>query len=194
MWRNTLTSVTISRVTRLENAHDQQGTHALRIEPRQARLASRVGHQWQQYHLDTYLDGISALEAFQRFGMDAQIQYFQLMGQFWLVDADFAKFSKPQWVDEVKVISDDPDNRIAHTPSALPGNADLQNRRRPQDHLDHRVPHQTRRGHRADPQYMPVPALDPKPSARHTTSWATGAFCGGSSGVTRPGAGSTHAA
>ena len=34
-------------------------------------------HQWQQYHLDTYLGGITALEAFERFGMDAQIQYFQ---------------------------------------------------------------------------------------------------------------------
>ena len=33
-------------------------------------------HQWQAYHLKYYLNGISALEAFQKFGMDAQIQYF----------------------------------------------------------------------------------------------------------------------
>ena len=33
-------------------------------------------HQWQDYHLDEYLGGISALEAFQKFGMDAAIQYF----------------------------------------------------------------------------------------------------------------------
>ena len=71
-------------------------------------------HQWQKYHLDNYLDGISDLEAFEKFGMDAAIQYFQDMGQFWLVDADFSKFSVPVWRDEIKVISDDPDNRICH--------------------------------------------------------------------------------
>ncbi len=71
-------------------------------------------HQWQGYHLDKYLGGISDLEAFERFRMDAQIQYFESMGQFWLVDADFAKFSTPQWRDEAKIISDDPDNRIIH--------------------------------------------------------------------------------
>lgn len=71
-------------------------------------------HQWQGYHLDTYLGGISALEAFERFGMDAQIQYFEEMGQFWLVNADFAKASTRDWQDEAKVISDHPDNRIVH--------------------------------------------------------------------------------
>jgi uroporphyrinogen-III decarboxylase len=71
-------------------------------------------HQWQGYHLDTYLGGISALEAFKKFGMDAQIQYFADMGQFWLVDADYSKFSTKTWRDDVKVISDDPDNRINH--------------------------------------------------------------------------------
>ncbi|MHC4251092.1 MAG: hypothetical protein ACYS9X_18380, partial [Planctomycetota bacterium] len=39
-------------------------------------------HQWQQYHLDKYLGGMSALDAFGKFGMDAQIQYFQDAGQF----------------------------------------------------------------------------------------------------------------
>jgi uroporphyrinogen-III decarboxylase len=71
-------------------------------------------HQWQRYHLDTYLGGISDLEAFQRFGMDAQIQYFESMGQFWLIEADFAKFSTPEWRDEAKIVSSDPDNRIVH--------------------------------------------------------------------------------
>ncbi|HEO72585.1 MAG TPA: hypothetical protein ENN80_15110 [Candidatus Hydrogenedentes bacterium] len=77
-------------------------------------------HQWQGYHLDTHLDGISDLEAFQRFGMDAQIQYFEEMGQFWLPDADFEKASTQQWHDEADLISDAPDNRIVnhtiHTP------------------------------------------------------------------------------
>jgi uroporphyrinogen-III decarboxylase len=71
-------------------------------------------HQWQGYHLDKYLDGISDLEAFQKFGMDAAIQYFEEMGQFWLVDADYTKASTHNWQDEVKVVSSDPKNRINH--------------------------------------------------------------------------------
>ena len=54
-------------------------------------------HQWQAYHLKYYLNGISALEAFQKFGMDAQIQYFGDVGQSALVDYDFTKFSTPEW-------------------------------------------------------------------------------------------------
>jgi len=71
-------------------------------------------HQWQGYHLEEYLDSISDLEAFQRFGMDAQIQYFEEIGQFWLPDADFLKTSTPEWRDEADVISDDPDARLIH--------------------------------------------------------------------------------
>jgi len=71
-------------------------------------------HQWQKFHLDRYLGGISDIEAFDRFGMDAAVQYFQDMGQFWLVDADYEKFSTSEWQDEVEVISDDPLNRISH--------------------------------------------------------------------------------
>ena len=71
-------------------------------------------HQWQAYHLKYYLNGISALEAFQKFGMDAQIQYFGDVGQSALVDYDFTKFSTPQWHDEVTVVSSDPDNRMAN--------------------------------------------------------------------------------
>jgi len=80
-------------------------------------------HQWQGYHLEEYLGGISALEAFKHFGMDAQIQYFQTMGQFWLVDADSQKGSTPQWRDEVTILSSDPNNRLArhtiHTPEGI---------------------------------------------------------------------------
>jgi uroporphyrinogen decarboxylase len=71
-------------------------------------------HQWQGYHLDNYMGGISALEAFKRVGMDAAVQYFADMGQFWLVDADFSKFSTPEWKDKVIVIKDDPENRVNH--------------------------------------------------------------------------------
>jgi uroporphyrinogen decarboxylase len=77
------------------------------------RLPASV-HQWQDYHLDTFMGGVSDLEAFQATGLDAQIQYFEEMAQFWLVDADFAKLNTPEWRDEVTVLSDDPDNRINH--------------------------------------------------------------------------------
>jgi len=77
-------------------------------------------HQWQGYHLDTYLGGATPLQAFERFGMDAAVQYFEDMGQFWLVTADFAKFSTREWRDEVTVISADPDNRIYHHTIARP--------------------------------------------------------------------------
>jgi len=80
-------------------------------------------HQWQDYHLKYYLNGISALEAFQKFGMDAQIQYFGDVGQTALVDYDFNKFSTPEWQDEVTVIDSDPEHRVAYhaiqTPKGL---------------------------------------------------------------------------
>jgi hypothetical protein len=77
------------------------------------RLPATV-HQWQKYHLDTRLGGISDLEAFGLFGLDAAIQFFQDMGQFWVAGADFTKFSTPEWRDEVHVVSSDPDNRVCH--------------------------------------------------------------------------------
>ncbi len=36
-------------------------------------------HQWQPYHLNTYLGGISDLEAFRRFGLDASLTHFPLL-------------------------------------------------------------------------------------------------------------------
>jgi len=71
-------------------------------------------HQWQPYHLEKYLGGISDLEAFEKYGMDAQIQYFADMGQFWLPDSDYAASSTKDWQDKVQVIKDDPDDRIVH--------------------------------------------------------------------------------
>lgn len=71
-------------------------------------------HQWQPYHLETYLGGIGPLEAFGRFGMDAQIQYFESMGQFWLAEADFSRFSTSEWIDEATVLRGDPDHRVVH--------------------------------------------------------------------------------
>ena len=78
-------------------------------------------HQWQGYHLDTYMGGMTDLEAFKAVGLDAQIQYFEEMAQFWLVDADFTRFNNKNWRDIPKVISDDPDNRMVDHIVETPG-------------------------------------------------------------------------
>ncbi len=124
-------------------------------------------HQWQGYHLNTYLNGISALDAFKYFGMDAQIQYFQDMGQFWLVDADYTKFSTPEWRDEVTVISDDPDNRVNHHTIHTPGGLLTY-----KTAGDRKTTWITEYLVKCDEdierirKYMPVPALDPEPVRR----------------------------
>jgi len=41
-------------------------------------------HQWPGYHLNHCPGGISGLEAFRMFGMDASVHYVAKMGQFWL--------------------------------------------------------------------------------------------------------------
>ena len=69
-------------------------------------------HQWQRYHLDTYLGGISDLAAFTAFGMDPAVQYLPQMGQDWLVDSDFAEFSTAEWSDRTTFTNSDPSNRV----------------------------------------------------------------------------------
>ena len=71
-------------------------------------------HQWQGYHLDKYMGGLSDLEACRKIGFDAQIQYFEEMAQFWVTNADFEKFNTREWRDIPEVIRDDPDNREVH--------------------------------------------------------------------------------
>ncbi len=71
-------------------------------------------HQWQGYHLNRYMGGISDIEAFEQCGMDAQIQYFEDMAQFWLVDADFTKLNTPTWKDEPEIVSNHPENRVTN--------------------------------------------------------------------------------
>ncbi len=68
-------------------------------------------HQWQGYHLKYYLDGISDLEAFGRFGMDAAIQYFEAMGQFWLPGIPDMPFAD-DWKAIVDVLQNDLDHRV----------------------------------------------------------------------------------
>ena len=71
-------------------------------------------HQWQQFHLDEYMQGRDPLEAFKATGMDAAIQYFEAMGQFWIPDAEKHAVQTPQWRDEITVVKADPDDKIVH--------------------------------------------------------------------------------
>ena len=123
-------------------------------------------HQWQPYHLDKYLGGISDLEAFEKFGMDAQIQYFAEMGQFWVANADFSKSSTPQWRDEAEIISDDPDNRIIHHTIVTPGGNltyKTGGNRKTTWITEYMIKHDE--DIELIDKYMPVPTLDPKPVA-----------------------------
>ena len=69
-------------------------------------------HQWQQYHLDKYMSGVDALEAFKICGLDASIQYFEAMGQFWIPNAEKYVVQSSQWHDEIEVVDSNPDNKI----------------------------------------------------------------------------------
>lgn len=71
-------------------------------------------HQWQQFHLDTYMNGMDPLSAFQATGMDAAIQYFEAMGQFWIPDAEKYAMQTPEWRDEITVVDPNPDNKFVH--------------------------------------------------------------------------------
>ncbi len=71
-------------------------------------------HQWQGWHLERYMNGIDDLTAFRETGMDAAIQYFAAMGQFWIPDAEKHIVQTDQWREDIDVVSGDPDNKILH--------------------------------------------------------------------------------
>ncbi len=77
-------------------------------------------HQWQQYHLDTYMGGMDALSAFRTTGMDAAIQYFEAMGQFWIPGAEQYVVQAPRWHEEIKVVDPNPLNKVLHHTIATP--------------------------------------------------------------------------
>ena len=60
-------------------------------------------HQWQDFHLENFMDGMTDLEAFQKVGLDAQIHY----------PAEGISSSKT-WKDEATIISDKPGKKITH--------------------------------------------------------------------------------
>ena len=71
-------------------------------------------HQWQKYHLDNYLGGLSALEAFKVCGLDASIQHFQPMGQFWITDGPRQVVHSPEWVEQIETVKSNPDDMVLH--------------------------------------------------------------------------------
>ena len=71
-------------------------------------------HQWQPYHLNTYMDGVDALDAFKHTGMDAALQYFQPMGQIFVPDAEKHAVSNPEWQDVATVVDSNPVARVTH--------------------------------------------------------------------------------
>jgi uroporphyrinogen decarboxylase len=77
------------------------------------RLPATI-HQWQQYHLDKYMDGRDALAAFRATGLDASIQYFEAMGQFWIPGAERYIVQTPQWREEIAVVNPDPLDKLLH--------------------------------------------------------------------------------
>jgi hypothetical protein len=96
--------------------------------------------------------------------MDAAIQYFQDMGQFWLVEADFSKFSTTEWQDELTIVSNDPDKRINHHTIHTP-EGDLTYKtagdRKTTWITEYLVKHDE--DIELIRKYMPVPVLDPEP-------------------------------
>jgi uroporphyrinogen decarboxylase len=121
-------------------------------------------HQWQGYHLEEYMGGADILEAFQMVGMDASVQYFADMGQFWLPDADYTKFSTPEWRDEIEVVSDDPNNRVYHHTITTPEGA-LTYKTAGNRMTTWITEYLIKRDEDVDliRKYMPVPALDLAP-------------------------------
>lgn len=74
------------------------------------RLPASV-HQWQAYHLETYLGGLSALDAFRKFGLDAQVQYSDNAGRS-KEEGLTPGFATREWRVAADVVSRDPERRI----------------------------------------------------------------------------------
>ena len=148
-------------------------------------------HQWQSFHLQTFMDGMSDLEAFRAVGMDAQIQYFESMAQFWLADADFTKLNTPEWRDAATIVSADPDHRVVHHEIETPGGR-LTYKSEGDRKTTWITEYLIKRDDDLDliERYMPVPKLDLPPCPGLMTPSETPGSSAASSGATRPAAGS----
>lgn len=84
------------------------------------RLPATV-HQWQGYHLNRYMGGADALDAFRMCGLDAAIQYFEAMGQFWIPDAEKHAVQSADWRDDMVVVDGNLDHKVIHHTVVTPG-------------------------------------------------------------------------
>jgi hypothetical protein len=84
------------------------------------RLPATI-HQWQKFHLDRYMGGADAPAAFKATGLDASIQYFAAMGQFWIPNAEAYIVQTPQWREKIQVADPGPERRILHHTITTPG-------------------------------------------------------------------------
>jgi len=77
-------------------------------------------HQWQPYHLQTYMDGMDELEAFQAVGLDAAIPFCEGMEQMWVPRDPDAPDLSPDWHLEPTVVRDDPDDTVIRYTATTP--------------------------------------------------------------------------
>ncbi len=71
-------------------------------------------HQWQSFHLKYYMDNIDDVSAFKRCGLDAIVQYFEAMGQFWIPGKVQSQRYSDEWIDEVEIVKDDINQMVIH--------------------------------------------------------------------------------
>lgn len=107
-------------------------------------------HQWQTFHLNTYLDGMSDLEAFRRFGLDASLTRFPLK-----------PCNDPHWVIETREIEAPPGERRFQVTITTPEGV-LENIVGQNAYTQWKVTHLVKRHEDLEliEKYMPVPKLD----------------------------------
>jgi hypothetical protein len=64
---------------------------------------------------------MDALAAFKHCGLDASIQHFEAMGQFWIPNAEKHLVSTPEWREEIEIVQDDPNDKLLNHTIATPG-------------------------------------------------------------------------
>jgi uroporphyrinogen-III decarboxylase len=77
-------------------------------------------HQWQQYHLDNYMGGITPQAAFRATGLDAAVSFFIGMGALSAPTAEGTHAIAPGWVDTARVIQETSTARLVHHTIATP--------------------------------------------------------------------------
>ena len=119
-------------------------------------------HQWQPYHLATYMGGMSDIEAFRATGMDMAIQYLDPVGMFCTSSAnDIRRWSTPDWRQSIEVADPNPENFIVnHTITTPEGVLTFQTGANPKTTwlTEHMIKHDE--DIRLIEKYMPVPELN----------------------------------